>query len=198
MATKVWLRCTASQTAKDSPPTSNRLTSSHLTLRYGNVKQIALSWPVATVFDPRNLDVERNICAKQGQSISVQCSGLSNMKMYLFCMWFKISPTITSFTSSAIVFIVVFFYCFCSRPPRHSPEPGIECLNLDIPINQFFRRGGMWRMLPLAFVDLRLWNMEEHSGHKLLPAQRDYLRQLRLVRKTNKKKTTHINNLGNV
>lgn len=132
MATKGWLCCTARQTAKDSSPTLRNLTSRHPTLHYGNWKQTALSWPVtSTVFDHRNLEVERNICEKQDQSVNVQCSGFRNMKMYLFCtlslhLWFKISPTNTSFTSSAIVCVWFFFYCFCSGPPRHSPEPGID------------------------------------------------------------------------
>lgn len=69
-----------------------------------NGQQIALSWPVATVFDPRNLEVERNICAKQDQSISF-C-------MFYLHLWFKIYPTNTSFTSSACFLFFCFFVFF--------------------------------------------------------------------------------------
>lgn len=41
-------------------------------LHYGNRQQIALLWPLATLFDPRNRNV-RNTCATTSSRINIQC-----------------------------------------------------------------------------------------------------------------------------
>lgn len=64
---------------------------------------------------PETKKLKGNICAKQDQSESVQRRGLSNMKMFLFCLLLLCSPytcnsrfnaqTHPSLTSSAIFFV---------------------------------------------------------------------------------------------
>lgn len=84
VVTKACLRCAAEDSL---PPPSSHLTSSHLMPHYGNRQQIAFVMTCRKCLWSQKLGSWKEISVQNRiKARRVQRRGLSNMKMFLFCM----------------------------------------------------------------------------------------------------------------